>query len=89
MALGATPGEVLRLVMGQGFAIVGAGLVLGLALSWLAAKAIAAGLYGVGAADPAAWGGAVGVMLLSAGLANYLPARRAAHVDPSTALRTS
>jgi predicted permease len=89
MALGATPGEVLRLVMGQGFAIVGAGLVLGLALSWLAAKAIAAGLYGVGAADPAAWGAAVGVMLLSAGLANYLPARRAAHVDPSTALRTS
>jgi len=89
MALGATPAEVLRLVMGQGFTIVGAGVVLGLALSWLAARAIAAALYGVGAADPAAWASAVGVMLLSAGLANYLPARRAARVDPSTALRSS
>ena len=74
--------------MRQGLAIWGTGVALGLALSWLAARAIAAALYGVGAADPAAWSSAVGVMLLSAALANYLPARRAARVDPSIALRT-
>jgi macrolide transport system ATP-binding/permease protein len=89
MALGATPRDVLRMVMGQGLEIVGAGLAVGLALSWVAARAIASGLYGVGAADPAAWGAAVSVMLASAGLANYLPARRAAQVDPSVALRSS
>jgi ABC-type antimicrobial peptide transport system permease subunit len=89
MALGATPGEVLRLVLGQGLGIVGVGVAVGLGLSWVAARAIAAGLYGVGAADPAAWASAVGVMLVSAALANYLPARRAARVEPSVALRTT
>ena len=61
----------------------GAGVGIGLALSWVAARAIASALYGVGAADPAAWVAAVAVMLASAALANYLPARRAARVDPS------
>ena len=89
MALGATPRDVLRIVMGQGLSIVGAGLAIGLALSWVAARAIASALYGVGAADPAAWAGAVSVMVASAALANYLPARRAARVDPSVALRAS
>jgi predicted permease len=88
MALGATPREVLRLVMSQGLGIVGIGIASGMLLSWLAARAIAAALYGVGAADPAAWASAVGVMLASACLANYLPARRAARVDPSVALRS-
>jgi predicted permease len=89
IALGATPRDVLRLVMGQGLAIVAAGLTIGLLLSLLAARAIAAALYGVGAWDPAAWIGAVAVMLASAALANYLPARRAAGVDPSVALRSA
>jgi predicted permease len=89
MALGATPRDVVRMVMGQGLSIVGAGLALGLALSWAAARAIASALYGVGAADPSAWIAAVGVMLTAATLANYLPARRAARVDPSVALRSA
>jgi len=89
MALGATPSGVLRLVLGQGLGIVGVGIGVGLALSYAAARAIASGLYGVGAADPTAWGSAVGVMIVSAALANYLPARRAARVDPSVALRSS
>ena len=55
MALGAAPRDVLRMVMGQGLGIVAAGLGVGLALSWVAARAIASALYGVGAADPAAW----------------------------------
>ena len=89
IALGATPADVVRMVMSQGLGIVGAGLVVGLGLSWAAARAIASALYGIGAADLAAWSGAVAVMLASAALANYLPARRAARVDPSVALRAS
>ena len=89
MALGATPRDVVRMVMGQGLGIVAAGLGVGLVLSWVAARAIASALYGVGAADPAAWTSAIGVMAASAALANYLPARRAARVDPSVALRSS
>jgi predicted permease len=89
MALGAAPGDVLTMIMRQGLGLAATGLLIGLALSWVAARAISSALYGVGAADPAAWGTAVGVLLGSAALANYLPARRAARVDPSTALRTS
>jgi predicted permease len=89
IALGATPRDVLRMVMGQGLRIATAGVAIGLALSWVAARAIASALYGVGAADPAAWLTAVTVMLASAALANYIPARRAARVDPSVALRAS
>jgi macrolide transport system ATP-binding/permease protein len=89
MALGAAPGDVLKMVMGQGIGLAAAGVALGLALSVVAARAITAALYDVGAADPAAWGTAVTVLLGSAALANYLPARRAARVEPSTALRTS
>ena len=87
MALGATPPAVIRMIMRQGMSITVAGLLAGAGLGWFAARAIAAGLYGVGAADPAAWAAAVAVLLGAAALANYLPARRAALVDPSVALR--
>jgi predicted permease len=89
MALGAAPGGVLGMVMRQGLGLAGAGIAVGLLLAFVAARAIAAALYGVGAADPLAWGGAIGVLLTSAALANYIPARRAAAVDPSVALRQS
>jgi len=84
MALGAAPGDVLKMIMGQGFGLAAAGVAIGLALSWIAARAISAALYDVGAADPAAWGAAVAVLLGSAALANYLPARRAARVARSS-----
>ena len=87
MALGAAPGGVLGMVMRQGLGLAAAGIAAGLLLAWIAARAIAAALYGVGAADPLAWSTAVGVLLTSAALANYIPARRAARVDPSVALR--
>jgi putative ABC transport system permease protein len=89
MALGAAPGDVLKMIMRQGIGLAAAGVAIGLALSFVAARAISAALYDVGAADPAAWGTAVAVLLGSAALANYLPARRAARVEPATALRTS
>jgi predicted permease len=87
MALGATPHAVVRMIMRQGMSIAAVGLVAGAGLGWLAARAVAAGLYGVGAADPTAWAAAIAVLFGAAGLANYLPARRAARVDPSVALR--
>jgi ABC-type antimicrobial peptide transport system permease subunit len=89
MALGAAPGEVLGMVMRQGLTLAGAGVVTGVLLAFVAARAIASALYGVGAADPLAWGTAVAVLVTSAALANYIPARRAARVDPSVALRQS
>ena len=89
VALGASPGDVLRMVMRQGLGLAATGVGIGLALSWVAARAIASALYGVGAGDPAAWSTAVAVLLGAAALANYLPARRAARVDPSVALRTA
>lgn len=87
MALGATPPAVIGMIMRQGMTLIAAGLLAGAALSWFAARAVSAGLYGVSAADPSAWLAAVAVLLTAAALANYVPARRAARVEPSVALR--
>jgi putative ABC transport system permease protein len=89
MALGAAPGGVLGMVMRQGLGLASVGAAAGLLLAWVAARTIASGLYGVGAFDPAAWSAAIAILLTSAALANYIPARRAARVDPSIALRQS
>ena len=88
MALGAAPRGVIRMVMRQGLTVAGAGIVAGLLLAWVAARAIAAGLYGVSATDPIAWSTALTLSLMSAAAANFIPARRASSVDPSVALRT-
>jgi predicted permease len=88
MALGAAPAGVIAMVMRQGLSVAIAGIALGAALAYAAARAVASALYGVSAIDPLAWGGAIGALLLSAAMANYLPARRASLVDPSIALRT-
>jgi putative ABC transport system permease protein len=88
MALGAAPGGVIGLVMKQGLTVALAGCAVGAIIAYVAAKAIAGGLYGVSALDPLAWTGAIGALLGSAALANFLPARRASLVDPSVALRS-
>ncbi len=88
IALGAAPRGVMAMVMRQGLAVAGAGLLAGIALSWPAARAISASLYGVSAVDATAWTGAIAVLMGAAALANCLPARRAARVDPASALRT-
>ncbi len=87
MALGANPGGVLAMVMRQGFAIVGIGLVAGALLAAGAATALRGVLYGITPFDPVAWGLAIAAMIMAAALANFLPARRAMRVDPMTALR--
>jgi predicted permease len=89
VALGATPGDVLRLVLLQGLSLTAIGLGLGLALSFSLTQFIAALLYGVGANDPVTV--LVVVVLLAAMslLACYFPARRATRVDPVAAIRAS
>ena len=87
MALGAQPGGVLSMVMRQGFLIVSIGLVVGAILAAAAASALQGLLYGITPFDPVAWGLAIAAMILAAGLANFVPARRAMRIDPITALR--
>jgi predicted permease len=87
VALGARPGAVVGLVMRQGLLVAIAGLVAGCLLAAVAARAIAGALYGVSSADPVSWLGAAAVVLAASAFANLVPAWRAAHVDPSEALR--
>ena len=87
MALGAGRAAVVGLVMRQGLALTAVGVVIGAVLSALAAKAVSGALYGIGYLDPVTWIGAIVTLFGVAALANAVPARRAAIVDPSAALR--
>ena len=87
MALGASPGDVLRLVMRQAAVLVISGTGLGLVLALGLGQVVKSLIYGVSPADPVTFV-VVGVtMLAAAALACYLPARRATKADPMVALR--
>jgi ABC-type antimicrobial peptide transport system permease subunit len=87
MALGASRGDVLRLVLKQGVGLIAIGLVLGLAGALATTRFLASLLFGVRATDPSSFLG-VSALLIAVGLlASYLPARRATKVDPMVALR--
>jgi predicted permease len=88
LSLGASPLEVLRMVLGQGMRQAVVGIVLGLLGSLWLSRLMRQMLYGVASNDPAAISIAVGILLLAAFVAMYVPARRAATVDPITALRS-
>jgi predicted permease len=88
MALGARPSTVLGLVMRQGLTVAAVGLAAGCVLAAVAVWLIAGVLYGIGVGDPVSWSGAIAVLLGVSGLANLIPAWRAARVQPSEALRT-
>jgi len=88
MALGATPGRVLRLVVGQGMRPVVLGIVVGVGLAGAASRLLASLVFGVGTRDPLTFV-AVPVMLGVVALAaSVLPARRAIRVDPTKALQS-
>jgi putative ABC transport system permease protein len=87
IALGAPPGRVQRLVIAQAMAQAGIGLVLGVAGALLLGGQIRAQLFGVAPGDPTTLIATVGLLALVALFASWLPARRAAAVDPTTAMR--
>jgi predicted permease len=87
-ALGASRGALVRLVLRQGLRLVTAGVALGALGALGLARLLAAVLYGISPTDPVTFASAVLVFTAVATLACYLPARRAAIVDPMEALRT-
>jgi putative ABC transport system permease protein len=87
MAMGAQKEAVMRLVVGHGMLWAMAGVAIGLLLSLAATRVVASLLYGVSRTDPATFVGASAVLLLVALAACYVPARRAARVDPVISLR--
>jgi predicted permease len=87
MALGARRFEVLRMVVTQGMRLVAAGIAAGLLVAFVLAGALSSQLFEVRAFDPITLLAVVLVMIAVAVLASYIPARRAANVDPIVALR--
>ncbi len=87
MALGASRGNVLRMIMGQGLQWVSIGLLIGLTLGFLLTRMLASLLFGVSPTNLLTYVGVSGVMLAVAALACYLPAVRAIKIDPMRALR--
>jgi putative ABC transport system permease protein len=87
IALGAGPNQVLRLVLQEGMALALFGLLVGLAGTYFVGRVMKTLLYQVNAMDPGAISAVATVLLLSAFLACYVPARRATQVDPMVALR--
>ena len=87
MALGARPRDVLRLVVGQGAARVAVGVAVGVALGLGLTRLMQGLLYGVRPTDPLTFAAVTAVLMAVGIAAAWLPARRAAGVDPMTALR--
>ena len=88
MALGANRSNVLGLVMRGAFSQVGLGLIIGIPIALLGARLIASQLYGVHAYDPFSLGIAALVLTSAAAVAAFVPARRAATIEPMHALRS-
>ena len=87
MALGADAGRVVRLVLGRVAWLVGAGVAVGLVISVWASRFVSSLLYGLEATDATTLTGAAAVLATVAALAAWLPARRAARIDPAEVLR--
>jgi cell division protein FtsX len=88
LAVGARRGQVAAIFVREGLAIAGLGVALGSTAALLAVRLLSAWLYGVEARDPSTFAGAAALLVVVAALASYLPARRAARVDPMVMLRS-
>jgi ABC-type antimicrobial peptide transport system permease subunit len=89
MALGASAGRVQRQVMMQTITLVSSGIALGVIGALILARLMSSLLYHLPSSDPLTFGATVLVLLVVAVSAGYIPALRASHVDPMSALRTS
>ncbi len=87
MALGASPQDVLRMILRQGALFAGVGAVAGICGGFALARVLNHLLFGISAADPISYAGAAAVMALAVAIACGVPAWRAARVDPMVALR--
>jgi putative ABC transport system permease protein len=87
VALGATRGDILTLVLRDGMRLAMLGIVLGLCGAAAASRGLASLLFGTSRLDPASWAGMAALLAAVAVLACWIPARRAAAVDPSITLR--
>jgi len=86
-ALGAAPGDIVRLIVGGGLAVVAAGLGAGIVVAIAATRFLESSLFEVSATDPATFAAVAGMLLLVALVAQAVPIGRAMRVDPSIALR--
>jgi putative ABC transport system permease protein len=87
MALGAQRFDMLRMIFRQSFTLVVTGVVLGIIVSFGLTRLLSTMLYGVQTTDIMTYAGVVGLLVVAAALASYIPARRAMKVDPMVALR--
>ncbi|HLG54812.1 MAG TPA: ABC transporter permease [Vicinamibacterales bacterium] len=87
IAVGATARDVRRLVLGEGARLVGLGAMVGLTLALVTTRALRGLLYEVQPLDPIALASAMGLLMVVAGIALYIPTRQAGRVDPVTMLR--
>jgi ABC-type antimicrobial peptide transport system permease subunit len=88
IAIGASPRDVARQVVGEAGRWIISGAVIGSALGWMGTRVLQSQLYEVRALDPLSWTGALLALAMVLVIAVFRPAYHAAHVDPVTALRS-
>ncbi len=89
MSIGATPTDIVRLILRQGITLTLIGIAVGIPAAFGTSRLLSSFLVGVSPMDPVTYLGISAVLLVTALLASYLPARRAARIDPLTVLRSS
>ena len=89
LALGANKPEILKMVLGQGLTLTAIGLAIGLAGAAILARTLSGLVYGIGTLDPITFVSVPALLCAVALAACFVPARRAASVDPITTLRQS